>query len=147
MNFIAPLAALLGMEVDHLTDRDKRAVLINAIVILLGLLGAGFLVAAGYIALAAELGGLYAALILAGIFLVLALAVYFGAQIGEGRRKREQAKRRRSSETGAFLTTATLAALPVILRSPLLRTLGLPAAAIAAYLLVANGNGHDDDVD
>lgn len=145
MNFLGPLASLLGLEVDHLTGRIKRAVIINAIIIVLGLLGAGFLVAAGYIALAQEVGPLYASLIFAGGFLLLALAVYAGARIGEGRRKRELVQKRRSSEAGAFMTTAAMAALPMLLRSPLLRTLGLPAAAIAAYLIVTNGGGSDDD--
>jgi NADH:ubiquinone oxidoreductase subunit 6 (subunit J) len=145
MNFLLPLASLLGLEVDHLTDRIKHAVIINAIMAVFGLLGAGFLVAAGYIALAQQVGALYAALIFGGAFLLLALAVYLGAQIGEGRRKRELAQKRRSSEAGAFLTTATLAALPMLLRSPLLRTLGIPAAAIAAYLLVSNGGGDGDE--
>ena len=144
MNFLGPLASLLGLEVDHLTGRIKRAVIINAIIIVLGLLGAGFLVAAGYIALAQEVGPLYASLIFAGAFLLLALAVYAGARIGEGRRKRELVQKRRSSEAGAFMTTAAMAALPMLLRSPLLRTLGLPAA-IAAYLIVTNGGGSDDD--
>jgi len=146
MNFLSPLANLLGLEVDHLADRLKRTVIVNAVMALFGLLGAGFLVAAGYIALAQQLGALYAALIFGGAFLLLALAVYLGAQLGEGRRKRELAQKRRSSEAGAFLTTATLAALPVLLRSPLLRTLGLPAAAIAAYLLVSN-SGDDGEED
>jgi len=145
MNFLLPIASLLGLEVDHLTDRIKHAVIINTIMAVFGLLGAGFLVAAGYIALAQQVGALYAALIFGGAFLLLALAVYLGAQIGEGRRKRELAQKRRSSEAGAFLTTATLAALPVLLRSPLLRTLGIPAAAIAAYLLVSNSGGDDKE--
>ena len=143
MNFIAPLASLLGMEVDHITDRIKQAVLINVTMILLGLLGAGFLLAAAYIATAQQIGAINAALIFAGVFLVLTLAVYLGSRIAEARRKRKIAERRRSSEAGAFMTTATLAALPVLLRSPLVRTLGLPAAALAAYLLVTNGSGND----
>lgn len=147
MNFLLPLASLLGLEVDQVTGRIKRAVIANTIIIVLGLLGAGFLVAAGYIALAQQLGSLYAALIFAGAFLLLALAVYAGTRIGEGRRKRELLQKRRSSEAGAFMTTAAMAALPMLLRSPLLRTLGLPAAAIAAYLLVTSGAGGDENDD
>lgn len=147
MNFLAPLASLLGMEVEHITDRIKNAILLNVTIVVLGVLGAGFLLVAGYIALAQEWGAIYAALAFAVVFIVLALSVYIGSRIAEGRRKRKLAERRRSSEAGAFLSTATLAALPVLLRSPLIRTLGLPAAALAAYLLVSNGSGHDGDDD
>ncbi|MGV8855571.1 MAG: hypothetical protein ACOH2L_13090 [Devosia sp.] len=144
MNFLSPLASLLGLEVDHLTDRIKNAVIVNTVIIVFGLVGVGFLLAAGFMALATQVGGIYAALIMAGVFLLLALAVYAGVRISEGRRQRELAVRRRSSETGAFLTTAALTALPVLLRSPLVRTFGLPAAALAAFLVLKGGSDQDD---
>ena len=87
-------------------------------------------------------GPIIAALIIAGGALVLALAVYLGTQIGEGARRRRIAERRRSSETGAFVTTAALTALPVILKSPTLRTVGIPLAALAAFMLLGR-NGSD----
>ena len=144
MHLLVPLAALLGFEVEAITDRVKSLVILNAVIIVFTLCGAGFLVGAGYIALADWVGGLYAALIFGGAFLLLALSVYLGSRIGEGRRKREVATRRKSSETSAFVTTAALTALPVLLKSPLVRTLGLPAAAIAAFLLVRNGSDKDE---
>ncbi|MET3924329.1 phage holin family protein [Devosia sp. 2618] len=144
MNILAPLAALLGIEVETITERVRNAVIINAVIVLLGLVGVIFLVVAAFLALADALSPIYAALILAAVFLVLALCVYFGMKLGEGRRKHEQAVKRRSSETGAFVTTAALTALPVLLKSPLVRTLGLPAAAIAAFLLV-RGNSDKSD--
>lgn len=145
MNLLAPLAGLLGIEVEAITERVRNAVIVNAVMIVLGLVGLGFLLAAGYLALAAELGGIYAALIFAGGFLLLALAVYLGARIAEGRHKRELATRRRSSETGAFVTTAALTALPVLLKSPAVRTIGIPAAAIAAFLLLRREGDRDED--
>ena len=144
MHFLVPLAALLGIEVETITDRVKTAIIVNALMVVLGLAGVLFLVIAGFLALAELVGGIYAALILAAVFLVLTLAVYLGMQIGRGKRKREAVEKRRSSETGAFVTTAALTALPVLLRSPLVRTLGLPAAAIAAFLLVRNGGDKND---
>lgn len=145
MNFLVPLAALLGIEVHSITERVRNTIIVNALVVVLGLAGVSFLVAAGYIALAEALGPIYAALILAAAFLVLALAIYLGSQIGEGRRRRELAEKRRSTETSAFVTTAAITALPVLLRSPMLRTLGLPAAALAAYLLMRGGSDKSDD--
>jgi hypothetical protein len=144
MNLLVPLAALLGIEVEAITDRVKNLVILNTVIIALASAGVMFLMIAGFFALAETVGGIYAALILGGTFLVLALAVYLGSRVGEGRRKRELANKRRSSETSAFVTTAALTALPVLLKSPLLRTFGLPAAALAAFLLVRNSGDEDE---
>lgn len=144
MHFLLPLAALLGIEVEAITDRVKTTIIVNAVMIVFGLAGVSFLVAAGFVALSEIVGTIYAALIFAGAFLLLALAVYLGSRVGESRRRREIADKRRSSETSAFVTTAALTALPVLLKSPLLRTIGLPAAAIAAFLLVRNSGDKDE---
>lgn len=145
MHFLAPLAALFGFEVEAITERVRNTLILNGVMIGLALVGVSFLVAAGFFALAELVGAIYAALIFAAVFLVLALAVFIVTRIGQRRRRRELANRRRSSETGAFVTTAALTALPVLLRSPLLRTIGLPAAALAAYLLVRGGSDGPDD--
>ena len=145
MHLLAPLAALLGIEVEAITERVRNTIIVNAVMIGLALVGVSFLVAAGFFTLANLYGVIYAALILAGAFLLLALAVFLGTRIGESRRRRELANKRRSSETGAFVTTAALTALPMLLKSPALRTLSLPAAAIAAYLLVRGGSDEADD--
>jgi uncharacterized membrane protein len=126
MNFLAPLAALLGIEVESITERVRAAIIINVIMALLGFVGTSFLIAAGFFALAETFGVIYAALILAAVFLVLALTAYLGKAIVENRNRRRQAEKRRSTEASAFLTTATLTALPVVLRSPTLRTLAVP---------------------
>lgn len=143
MNFITPLAALLGSEVEHVADRVKRAVIVNIALAILGGAAVLFLIVAGFIALALEVGGVYAALSFAGFFLLLALIVFVSVKIADARRRRLQAERRRSSEGGAFLTTAALTALPVLLRSPLVRNLGLPAVAIATAFMLFNKS--DDD--
>jgi uncharacterized membrane protein len=145
MHLLVPLAALLGIEVEAITERLRNTIVINVVMIGLGLAGLGFLVAAGFFALAELYGAIYAALILAAVFLVLALAVYLGARIGEGRHRREVANKRRSTETSAFVTTAALTAVPLMLKSPLGRALALPAAALAAYLMVRNGSDPKDD--
>ena len=145
MHLLAPLAALLGIEVEAITERVRNTIIVNAVMIGMALVGVSFLVAAGFFALADLFSVIYAALIFAAAFLLLALAVFLGTRIGESRRRRELAEKRRSSETGAFVTTAALTALPMLLKSPALRTLSLPAAAIAAYLLVRGGSDEADD--
>ena len=136
MGLLAPLAALLGLEVEGLTARAKSALLVYGLIVLCLSIAVGFLLAAGFMALAGVVGAIIASLIMAGGFLILALAVYLGSLIGHGRRQRQLAERRRASETGAFLTTAAITALPVLARSPLLLRLGLPAAVLAAFALM-----------
>lgn len=145
MHLLAPLAALLGIEVESITQRLRNTIIINAVMIGLGLVGVSFLMAAGFFALAELYGAIIAALIFAALFLVLALAVYLGARIAEGRHRREVATKRRSTETSAFVTTAALTALPAILGSPMGRAIALPAAALAAFLLVRNSGETKDD--
>lgn len=139
MGFLAPLAGLLGFEIESVIERVKRAVIGNAIMLVLALVGFVFLLAAGFFALTTAVGAIYAALIFAAVFLVLALAVYLGMQMAESKRRRLAVEKRRSSDTGAFMTTAAMTALPILLRSPIVRTIGLPAAAIAALFLFKGG--------
>ncbi|WEK05081.1 MAG: hypothetical protein P0Y65_02170 [Candidatus Devosia phytovorans] len=143
MNLLVPLAGLLGIEIEHITERVRNAIILNVVIAVFALLGVGFLLSAGFIAVAAELGSLYAALIFGGVFLFLALAVYLGSLIGKGQHKRAVAEKRRSSETSAFMTTAAVTALPVLLKSPLVRKFGIPAAAIAAFMLARSGDKSD----
>ena len=145
MHFLMPLAALLGFEVEAITDRVKRTILLNGLMALFGLVGAIFLLVAAYVALADWLSSLYAALIIAGVFVLAALSVYVSNQIAAGRAKREALTKKRSNETSAFVTTAALTALPALLKSPMVRRFGLPAAALAAFLLVRNGGDRSDD--
>lgn len=143
LGLLMPLANLLGLEVEELGQRVKGLAVVYGIILVFGVIGLGFLIAAGHIALAQAMGLLPATLIMAGGFLAVALIVYIGLAISESRRKKRLAERRRSSDTGAFLTTAALTALPLLARSPMLVRLGLPAAAIAAFALLRNKDNPD----
>lgn len=143
LGLLMPLANLLGLEVEELGQRVKGLAVVYGIILIFGVIGLGFLIAAGHIALAQAMGLLPATLIMAGGFLAVALIVYIGLVISENRRKKRLAERRRSSDTGAFLTTAALTALPLLARSPMLVRLGLPAAAIAAFALLRNKDNPD----
>ena len=140
LSLLMPLAGLLGLEAEGLGKRIKGLAIAYAFILILAVLGVGFLLAAGFIALSQAVGPLYATLILAGSFLALSLIVYLGLAISESRRKRRIVERRRSSDAGAFLTTAALTALPLLARSPLLLKLGIPAAAITAIALMRDKN-------
>lgn len=140
MHLVASLAALLGIELEAITERVRNTIIINAVMAVLTFVGLCFLLAAGFFVLADLYGAIFAALILAGVFLALALIVYLAGRIAQSRRRRIVVERRRSSEAGAFVTTAALTALPALLRSPAVRTIGLPAAAVAAFLLLRGGS-------
>jgi hypothetical protein len=142
-NLLMPLAGLLGLEVEGLGQRLKGLAVVYAVILVFGAIGVGFLIAAGYIALAASVGPLYASLIFAGGFLAIALITLIGFSMAEAGRKRRIVEKRRSSDTGAFLTTVALTALPLLARSPLLLKLGIPAAAIAAVALLRDRNDHN----
>lgn len=143
LNLLMPLAGLLGLEVEGLGNRIKGLAIVYAVILVFGAIGVGFLIAAGYIALAGALGPLNAALIMAGGFLAVALVTFIVMAVGEANRKKRLQEKRRASDQGAFLTTAALTALPILARSPLLLKLGLPAAAIAAVALLKDRNDHN----
>lgn len=145
MHLLVPLAALLGIEVEAVTDHVKKLAIVNAVIAILGLIALVFFLVAAHLALSELWSPIIAALVIAGAALVLALAVYLGTRIGEGARKRRAAERRRANETSAFVTTAALTALPMVMKSPALRVIGIPAAAIAAFLLL--GRKSDDKPD
>ena len=140
LGLLMPLAGLLGLEVEGLGQRVKGLAVAYAFILVFAVLGLGFLIAAGHIALTEIVGFLPATLIFAGVFLALALFTYIGLAIGENRRRKRQADRRRASDAGAFMTTAALTALPLLTRSPLLLRLGIPAAAIAAFALLRDND-------
>jgi uncharacterized membrane protein len=143
MNLFASLAALIGIEIHSITERAKNAAILYALTVVFGVTALGFGIGAAYMATAGALGGLYAALIFAIAFLVLALITWAVIKIGEGQHQAKKFSRKKSSETGALVTTAALTALPILLKSPLVRTLGLPAAAVAGYLFVRNADKRD----
>ena len=145
MPLLGPLAALLGIEIEAITDRVRTLMIVYAVIAVLALTGAAFLLIAAYLGLAQQIGAIYSALAIAAIMLLVAGAVLIGVRMSESRRRREIALRRRSSEAGAFATTAALTALPAVVSSPSLRLLAIPAVAVAAFLFVRSARKGDDD--
>jgi len=144
MGLLSPLASLLGLEVEGLVSKVRSAALVWSLIGLCCAIATGFLIAAGFMALADMVGAIVAALILAGGFLGLALLVYLGSLIARSRRRQRLAERRRANETGALLTTATITALPLLAKSPGVLRLGVPIAAIAALALLRDGKDEDE---
>lgn len=147
MNLLISLAGLLGIQVEEVTGRIKNLAIANAFIVLCGLIALVFLLIAGFLALSAQMGPIHSALVFAGIFLVIALVILIGLMLWEHSRKRRHAEKRRSSETSALVTSAALTALPVLLKSPLIRKIGLPLAAIAAAVMFIGAHDDDDSAD
>lgn len=139
MQFLIPLAGLLGIEIETITERVKTAIILYAVIVLCGAIGFSFILIAGFFALAEVVGPVFSGLIFAAVFVAVALVVLLIMRMSEGKRQRLAEEKRRTTETSAFVTTAAMTALPVLLRSPAVRTFGLPAAALAAFLLMRNG--------
>jgi arginine exporter protein ArgO len=135
MHLLVPLASLLGIEIEAMTEQIKRTIIVNAVMVMLLLVGLLFLSAAGFFALADRVGPVYAALSFAGVSLLLAFGLFVASRAIRLRRRRLVAERRRSTEAGALATTAAMTALPALVKSPLLRTIALPAAAAAVAFL------------
>ena len=146
-SLLAPLASLLGIELEALTERLQRHALVWAIVSAFAVVAAIFLLVAANSALTLAVGPVVAPLIMAGTALFIALVVYLAWHVIDSAEVRREVERKRSSETTALVTTAALAALPMLLKSSLLKRVGIPAggALAAAYLLSRRTRNHHDE--
>lgn len=108
------IAALVSGEAAEAAQRARRAAVAYALAALLALCGVGFLVGAGYAALAHEVGTVAAALWFGGGFLAAALLIFLGHRIAAGFRARRIARQRRT-EAKALAGAAALALLPTLL--------------------------------
>jgi hypothetical protein len=145
MNLLSQLASMLGVEVEETVSASKRTVILYAVLAGFGVIAAVFLLMAAYLGLSDRVGPIVGALIIAGAALAIAAIVYAIAQAKAAATRREAA-RRRQSETTALATLAAAEALPVLLKSPLIRDVGLPlGAAIAAFYFANRLDSSDDE--
>lgn len=149
MQFLLPLASILGIEVDELIDRVKKNAIAWSAVALFALVGLAFILVA--IANAATLtwGPIVGPLVIALGAIIIALGIWITMAVIEGIAKRKALEKRHAQEKTALVTTAALTALPIVLQSPLMRKVGIPVGgALAAAFLLSKSNGHhhaDDD--
>ncbi len=129
------LAAFASGETLYIFKRLKRDVVAYAAAGIFAAVAAGFLVAAGYMATADALGPIWAALIFAGGFLLIAVIIVIAHRMAESGRQRE-IERRRSTEMAGIGTAAALAVLPSVMRGKAgVATVLAPAAGVGAYAL------------
>lgn len=144
MALIAQLASFLGVEINETVSASKRALLLYSVLAALVAIAAAFLLIAAYLGLSAWLGPVVAALIIAAVALVTAAALFAIVQAKVVADRREAAQRRQA-QTTALAAMATAEALPSLLKSPLIRNVGLPiGAALAAFYLAHRLDSSDD---
>ena len=142
---LAPLASLLGIELEALRERFQRQAVFYSAVGLFLAIGAIFLLVALNAGLTQSFGPVVAPLLIAGGALLVALAMYLVSLVANTIKGQQEAERKRRAETTALVTTAAISAVPILFKSGLMKKLGIPVggALAAAYLLTRN-NGHHD---
>lgn len=149
LGLLYPLASILGIEAEELVERAKKQGYLWAAVALFAIIALAFLLVAAHAALTTWVGPIYAPLILAGGSALIALGIYGVSRITAEIAHRRDVQRRRSAETTALVTTATVTALPVLMKSPLMKQIGLPlgGALAAIFLLSKSGTKARRDSD
>ncbi|MGV3490309.1 MAG: hypothetical protein ACO1OG_03220 [Devosia sp.] len=150
MHLLALAASVLGVEVDELLEHLKKNAMAWSAVALFALIGVVFLLVALNAWFTALWGPIIAPLVIGAGALVVALAVWAAIAITDSIAKRRAAQRRNSAERTALVTTAALTAVPLLLKSDLMKKIGIPVggALAAAFLLSKSGpatEGEDDE--
>jgi choline-glycine betaine transporter len=137
LGFLTPLAALLGLELEETKERLQHQTLFWGIIVLMSLIALVFLLIAANTGLTTVVGPIWAPLIIAGVALVLALIVFFIARDADAEAKAlNEERRRETAATVRMAANAAASTMPVLLKSGLVRKVGIPAlAAAAAYFL------------
>jgi uncharacterized integral membrane protein len=153
LGLLYPIASLLGIEAGELIERAKKNGMLWAAIALFGAIALVFLLVAANTALTLWVGEIWAPLIIGGAAAVIAAAIYIVSRVTAEIAHRREVQRRRSAETTALVTTATVTAIPLLLKSPLMKTIGLPLGGALAALFVlsktnaANGKKHANETD
>lgn len=147
MHLLLPLASILGIEVEDLLDRFKQNAMAWSAIAFFALIGVAFLLVALYTGMVDWLGPIWGPLAIAGGALVVALGIFIGIRIAASIAAREQAQKRHAAEKTALVTTAALTAVPMLLKLPIMKQIGLPVggALAALYLLSKSGGRRDED--
>lgn len=151
MQFLLPLASILGIEVEELVDRVKKNAIAWSAVAIFALIGLAFILIALNNAVTLAWGPIVGPLVIALAAILIALTIWGTIAIIEGMARRRALEKRHAQEKTALATTAALTALPLVLQSSLMRKIGIPVggALAAAFLLSKSGGGHhaaDDDL-
>ena len=137
LSLLMPLASLLGIEAGQLTDKLKRGAVFYGTVAVFGMIGAVFLLVALNAWLTTLWGPVWAPLAIGLGGLLSAIVCYLVMRIASSATERRILSQKHNFERTALVTTAAVSALPLLLKSGLMRNVGLPigGALAALYLL------------
>jgi uncharacterized membrane protein YciS (DUF1049 family) len=145
MSLLMPLASLLGVEVTHLSERLKRGALFYGTVAVFVTIGVIFLLASLNAWLTTLWGPVIAPLAIGLGGLVLAGVIYIAMRLAGRATERRIQSQKHNFERTALVTTAAVSALPLLLKSGLMRNIGLPVGgALAALYLLRLPRAKDD---
>ncbi len=146
MQFLLPLASILGIEVEELVGRAKKNAIAWAAMALFALIGLAFVLIALNNAATLAWGPIVGPLVIALIAVLIALVIWATVSFIEGMARRRALEKRHAQEKTALATTAALTALPLVLQSSLMRKIGIPVGgALAAAFLLSKSGGHPAD--
>jgi hypothetical protein len=78
--------------------------------------------------------------------LLIAVAIYATIRISTARSRKRELLRRHSTDRTALMTTAAMAAAPMLLKSPLVRMIAIPiGGALAAFFLLSRSRRNRND--
>jgi chromate transport protein ChrA len=140
--FTPVISAIIGSEVQAVTQRAKRSAILYTIMAVALLTGTFFLLMALFFALMMHFGLIIAALIITAGCVVLAILAFIINRVMDNAEKRRLEERRAAIDTNAALTAAAVAAVPTLLKKPLL-TLALPVAGLLAVSLLSKDKKPD----
>lgn len=140
--FTPVISAIIGSEVQAATQRAKRSAILYTIMAIALLTGTFFLLMALFFALMMHFGLIIAALIITAGCVVLAILAFIINRVMDNAEKRRLEERRAAIDTNAALTAAAVAAVPTLLKKPLL-TLALPVAGLLAVSLLSKDKKSD----
>ena len=133
---LASLLSLAGIEAASVSAHLKRQAIVWGSIAALGIVVIAFLLVAANTALSYAVGPVVAPLIIAVVATLLGLAVFLVTHLQDNIAARQAAEKQKKAEITALATTALLTAIPLILRSPLFKEIGLPAGAALASALM-----------
>lgn len=144
LSLLYPIASLLGIEAGEIVERMKKNAGLWGAIALFALIALAFLLVGINAALTLWLGPVWAPLVMAAAAALIALAIYIVSRVTAEIAHKKEVQRRRSAETTALVTTATITAVPLLMKSPLMKKVGLPlgGALAALFLLSKSGPGH-----
>ena len=136
MGLLGPLASLLGIETDLLLHRIKESAVAFAAIGLFVVIAFSFMLVALYNYLLTWIGPIWAPLAIAGGSLLIAFVLFIALQIQTAAIKEREAQNRREIEANVALAATALSVLPELLKSPLLRSVGIPVGLYVGFLML-----------